>query len=86
MTTLNAKNYCWAEPFKNVRVSLFCPWSFIKVHVYIPLLPNDFPELRYRIEAAVVYITLELLSQVSEEIDFTLGVCCITKRALIEHL
>jgi len=55
-------------------------------HVYAPPLPASIPELKVRIRIATETITADLLQTVSNEIDYHVDVCRITKGSYIECL
>ncbi|GFY18747.1 hypothetical protein TNCV_2399671 [Trichonephila clavipes] len=48
--------------------------GIIKNCVYVPPLPADFPDLRYRIEAAVASITSDTLNKVCDELAYRIDV------------
>ncbi|GFW71478.1 uncharacterized protein TNCV_3460041 [Trichonephila clavipes] len=68
------------------RSPVLTPWKFIENCVYVPLLPDDLPGLRHRIEVAVARITSDTLSKVWEELAYRLDVCRVTNGAHIECL
>ncbi|GFW02095.1 uncharacterized protein TNCV_4854351 [Trichonephila clavipes] len=64
---------CWQE------------WGLIKDCVYVPSLPDDLPDFRQRIEAAVARITSGTLNKVWDEHAYRLDVCRVTNGAHIEQ-
>jgi len=56
------------------------------LEVYVPPLPASIPELKVRIRTAIETVTADMLQTVSNELDYRVGVCRITKGAHIEHL
>ncbi|GFV86931.1 uncharacterized protein TNCV_2198831 [Trichonephila clavipes] len=48
----------------------FYLWGFITDCVYVLPLPDDLPDLKYRIEAAVTRITSDTLNKVWEELTY----------------
>ena len=61
-------------------------WGYVKDQVYVPPLPVSIPELKVRIRTSVETITADMLQTVSNELDYRVDVCRITKGAHIEHL
>jgi len=49
-------------------------------------MPRDLPQLRQRIVKAVVAIDSQMLQRVSQELDYRIDICRVTKGAHIEHL
>ncbi|GFU62987.1 uncharacterized protein TNCV_29001 [Trichonephila clavipes] len=49
-------------------------WGFIKNFVYVPLLPADLPDLRLKIEEAVVKISSDTQKKVWDELPYRLDV------------
>jgi hypothetical protein len=49
-------------------------------------MPRDIPQLRQRIVEAVAAIDREMLQRVSQELDYRIDICRVTKGAHIEHL
>jgi hypothetical protein len=49
-------------------------------------MPRDLPLLRQRIVDAVAGIDRQMLQRVSQEIDYKIDICRVTKGAHIEHL
>jgi hypothetical protein len=49
-------------------------------------MPRDLPQLRQRIVDAVAAIDCQMLQRMSQEHDYRIGICRITKGAHIEHL
>ena len=60
--------------------------EILKVFCYVPPLPASIPELKVRIRTAIETITADMLQTVSNELDYRVDVCRITKGAHIEHL
>ena len=58
----------------------------MKDRVYVPSMPRDLPQLRQRIVEAVVAIDRQILQRVSQELDYRIDICRVTKVAHIEHL
>jgi hypothetical protein len=54
--------------------------------VYVPPLPASIPELKVRIRTAIETITADMLQTVWNQLDYSVGLCRITKGAHIEHL
>ena len=54
--------------------------------VYVPPMPRDLPQLRQRIVEAVAAIDRQMLQLVSQELDYRIDICRVTKGAHIEHL
>ena len=52
----------------------------------MPPMPRDLPQLRQRIVEAVAAIDRQMLQRVSQELDYRIDICHITKGAHIEHL
>ena len=48
-------------------------------------MPRDLPELRQRIVEAVVAIDRQMLQRVSQELDYRIDICRVTKGAHVEH-
>jgi hypothetical protein len=53
----------------------FFLWGYVKDKVYMPPLPEDLPELRQRIVAAVDTIDVDMLQHVWHELDYRIDVC-----------
>ena len=49
-------------------------------------MPRDLPQLRQRIVEAVAAIDRQMLQRVSQELDYRIDICRVTKSAHIEHL
>ena len=49
-------------------------------------MPRDLPQLRQRIVEAVAAIDRQMLQRVSQELDYRIDICRVTKGAYIEHL
>ena len=49
-------------------------------------MPRDLPQLRQRIVEAVAAIDGQMLQRVSQELDYRIDICRVTKEAHIEHL
>jgi len=49
-------------------------------------MPRDLPQLRQRIVEAVASIDSQILQRVSQELDYMIDICRVTKGAHIEHL
>ena len=49
-------------------------------------MPHDLPQLRQRIVEAVADIDRQMLQRVSQELDYRMDICRVTKGAHIEHL
>jgi hypothetical protein len=49
-------------------------------------MPRDLPQLRQRIVDAVAAIERQMLQRVSQELDYRIDICHVTKGAHIEHL
>ncbi|GFV54574.1 uncharacterized protein TNCV_955551 [Trichonephila clavipes] len=64
----------------------FYLWGFIKDCVYVPRLPADLSDLRYRMEADVARISSDTLRKVWDELAYRLDLCRVTNGAHIEHL
>ena len=64
----------------------FFLWGYVKDKVHVPPLPGSTPELKVRIRTAIETITADMLHTVSNELDYRVDVCRITKGAHIEHL
>ena len=64
----------------------FFLWGYVKDQVCVPPLPESNPELNVRIRTAIEIITADMLETVSNELDYRVDVCRITKGANIEHL
>jgi len=67
------------------HVISFCGVTF-KDQVYVTPPPASIPELKVRIRTAIETITADMLQTVSNELDYRVDVCRITKGAHIEHL
>jgi len=52
----------------------------------VPLMPRDLPQLRQRIVEAVAAIDRQMLQRVSQELDYRIDICRVTKGAHIEQL
>ena len=64
----------------------FFLWGYIKDRVYVPPMPRDLLQLRHRIVEAVAAIDRQMLQRVSQEINYRIDICRVTKGAHIEHL
>ena len=64
----------------------FFLWGFVKDRVFVPPLPRDLMQLQERIREAFAAVTRNLLMRVWTEMDYRLGICHVTKGALIESL
>ncbi|GFG34114.1 hypothetical protein Cfor_05570, partial [Coptotermes formosanus] len=53
-------------------------WAYVKDSVFLPLLPQDLPELRRRMISAISEIDRDLLQRVWAEMDYRLDVCRVT--------
>ncbi|GFW24492.1 uncharacterized protein TNCV_607331 [Trichonephila clavipes] len=60
-------------------------WQFIKNTVYVPSLPDDLPDLRHRIEAAVARITSDTVNKVWDELAYRLAVGHVTNATHIDQ-
>ncbi|GFW89946.1 DUF4817 domain-containing protein [Trichonephila clavipes] len=60
--------------------------GFIKDCVYVPLLPDDLPDLTHRMEAQFVRISLDTLKKVCDEPAYRLDLCRVVNGAHVEHL
>jgi len=56
------------------------------LEVCVPSLPANIPEMKVRIRTAIETITTDMLQTVSNELDYRVDVCRITKCAHTEHL
>jgi len=54
--------------------------------VFVPPLPCDLADLKARIIAAAKNIDALMLTRVWQELEYRIGVCCVTRDAHIEHL
>ena len=61
----------------------FFLWGYVKDQVYVPPLPAGIPELRVRIRTAIETITVDMLLTVSNQLNYHVDVCRITKGAHI---
>jgi len=57
-----------------------------KFFLYVPPLPRDLPQLRQRIMEAAAAIDRQMLQRVSQELDYRIDICRVTKGAHIEQL
>jgi hypothetical protein len=59
----------------------FFLWGYVNDPVFLPLVPEDLPELRRRIIAAVSNVDRDMLQRVQAEVDYNyrLDVCRVTK-------
>ncbi|GFX86738.1 DUF4817 domain-containing protein [Trichonephila clavipes] len=64
----------------------FFLWGFVKDKVFVRQLPQDLEELKQRITAVLNSITGDMLSRVSQELDYRVDICRVTGEAHIEHL
>ena len=64
----------------------FFLWGYVKDQVYVPPLPASIPELKVGIRTAIETITADMLQTVSNELDYRVDVCRITKDVHIEYL
>ena len=64
----------------------FFLWGFVKDTVFVPPLPANVQDLRYRITAAVALVDRDMLTLMWNEMDYCIDVCRITKGGHIEHL
>lgn len=70
----------WRAPHSlDIMPCDFSLGGFVKDYVYFPPLPNNLPDLGHRIEEVIASITLDLLIELWEELDFELNVYCIAK-------
>jgi hypothetical protein len=53
---------------------------------YVPPLPHDLTDLKARIIAAVKNTDAPMLTQVWQELEYRIDVCCVVRGAHIEHL
>jgi len=60
--------------------------GYFKDQIYVPPLPTSIPEPKVRIRTAIETITADMLQTVSNELDYRVDVCRITKSAHVEHL
>jgi len=56
------------------------------LEVYVPPLPAIIPKVKVQIRTAIETITDDMLQMVSNELDYHVDVCRITKGAYTEHL
>lgn len=61
-------------------------YGYVKDSVLLPPLPQDMPELRKRIIAAISEIDRDVLERVWAEMEYWLNVCHVTKGGHVEHL
>jgi hypothetical protein len=76
----------WPPRFPGATPCDFYLWGYVKHQVYIPPLPTSIPELKVRIRTAIETMAADMLQTVSNELDYRVDVCGITKGAHIEHL
>ena len=67
------------------NATLFFFVRCVKGSVFIPPLPQDLPELRRRIIAAISEIVRDMLQTEQAEMDYRLDVCRVLKGGHIEH-
>ncbi|GFW38755.1 uncharacterized protein TNCV_3881221 [Trichonephila clavipes] len=78
--------FAWPPHSPDLMQCDFYLWELIKNCVYVPLLTDDLPDLRHRIEAAVARINSDTLNKAYDEVSYQLDVCPVTNEAHIEHL
>ena len=76
----------WTPSSPNLMPHKFFLRRYVKDSVFLPPLPQDLPELRRRIIAAIWEIDLYMLQQVWTEMDYRLDVRHVTKGRHIELL
>ena len=64
----------------------FFLWSYVKDHVFVPLMPLHLVELRQRIEHAVAGIDHQMLIRVWQELDYRIDVYRVTNGGHMEHM
>jgi len=57
--------------------------GYVKDHVLVPPMPRDLPQ---SIVEAVAAVDRQMLQCVSQELDYRIDICRVTKRAHIEHV
>jgi hypothetical protein len=67
--------------YTSIRYSSSC-----HTRVNIDILPRDLADLKARIIATVKNIDAPMLTRVSQELEYRIAVCCVTRGAHIEHL
>ena len=78
--------FTWPPRSPYINPCDFSLWGYIKDRVRVPPMPRDLPQLRQRIVEAVAAFDRQMLQRVSQELDYRIDICRITKGAHIEHL
>jgi hypothetical protein len=60
--------------------------GYIKDKVFVSPLPRYLPQLRQRITTATASITRDTLHKVLDELDYSLNICRVTRRAHVESV
>jgi hypothetical protein len=60
--------------------------AYIKDRVFVPPLSRDLADIKARIVAAVKNIDAPVLTRVSQEHEYRIGVCRVARGAHIQHL
>ncbi|GFV15796.1 DUF4817 domain-containing protein [Trichonephila clavipes] len=76
----------WPPRLPDLTPCVFYLWRFIKDCMYVPPLPADLSDLRYRMEADVARISSDTLKKVWDQLTYRLNQCRVTNGAHIEHL
>jgi hypothetical protein len=76
----------WSPRSPDLMPCNFFLWGYVKDCVFLPLLPQDLPELRRWIIAAISEIDHDKLQWVWAETDYQLDICSVTKGRHIENL
>jgi hypothetical protein len=76
---------CWPPTGPETTCDYFLR-GYIKARVYVPPLPTSLDDLKQHITVAAATVDMGMLKSVSEELDYRIDICRVTKGSHIEHL
>jgi hypothetical protein len=76
----------WSPRLPDLTPCDFFLWGYVKDDVFVPPMPTDIEDLKWRITDAVAAVTCDMLWRVWEELDYRSDICHITHGAHIKCL